>query len=168
METHLNETDRAHSKGLWLIGIFKIFKSSLLIILALGTLSLVNRDLVAVANRILGILHIDPENNYVHEALVKLALFDPHTLRKIGAGTIFYACMMMTEGIGLVMRKRWAEWFTIIATCSFIPLELYEIVRHSNKAKVGILCINLAVVAYLIYALEDKRGKPSVKKADPK
>jgi uncharacterized membrane protein (DUF2068 family) len=166
METHLNDTDRAHSKGLWLIGIFKIFKASLLIILALGTLSLVNSDLVAVANRILRALHIDPENNYVHEALVKLAVFDPHKLRKIGAGTIFYACLMMTEGIGLAMRKRWAEWFTIVATCSFIPLEIYEIFRHSNKAKVGILCINIAVVAYLIYALEDKKGKTVSKKPE--
>jgi len=166
METHLNDTDRAHSKGLWLIGIFKIFKASLLIILALGTLSLVNSDLVAVANRILHTLHIDPENNYVHSALAKISVFDPHKLKKIGAGTIFYACLMMTEGIGLALRKRWAEWFTIVATCAFIPIEIYEIFRHANTAKVGIFCINIAVVAYLIYALEDKKGRATGKKKD--
>jgi len=100
----------------------------------------------------------------VHEALVKISVFDPHKLKKIGAGTIFYACLVMTEGVGLVLRKRWAEWFTIIATCSFIPIEVYEIFRHANKAKVGILCINVTVVAYLIYALEDKKGQAAPKK----
>jgi uncharacterized membrane protein (DUF2068 family) len=56
---------------------------------------------------------------------------------------------LLTEGTGLFLRKRWAEYFTIIATSSFIPLEIYEIVRRVTLGKIILLLINLAVVVYL-------------------
>jgi uncharacterized membrane protein (DUF2068 family) len=60
---------------------------------------------------------------------------------------------LLTEGVGLALGKRWAEYFTIIATSSFIPLEIYEIVHHANITKVVVLLINVAVVCYLAWEL---------------
>ena len=65
--------------------------------------------------------------------------------------------LLLTEGVGLAWGKRWAEYFTIIATSSFIPLEIYEIFRHTNVTKVVVLLINVAVVWYLV--LELRRHK---------
>jgi uncharacterized membrane protein (DUF2068 family) len=56
---------------------------------------------------------------------------------------------MGTEGIGLYLRKQWARWFTIIATSSLIPIEVYEIARRPRLARVAVLILNVAVVAYL-------------------
>jgi|SRR5579864_902271 len=61
----------------------------------------------------------------------------------------FYAALMGTEGTGLYLRKPWARWFTIIATSSLIPLEVYEIVRVVRVLRIAILLINIAIVVYL-------------------
>jgi len=53
------------------------------------------------------------------------------------------------EGIGLYLRRSWARWFTIGATSSLIPLEVYEIVREPHLLRVVVLLLNAAVVVYL-------------------
>ena len=51
------------------------------------------------------------------------------------------------------MRKRWAEYFTVISTAVFIPLEVYEIFHRFTGVKVGVLAVNVAIVWYLIQRL---------------
>lgn len=62
-----------------------------------------------------------------------------------------YAGLEATEGIGLAMRRRWAEYLTVIATGILIPYEAYEVVLHATLFKVGALLLNVAVVGYLAY-----------------
>ena len=62
-----------------------------------------------------------------------------------------YAALEATEGVGLAMRRRWAEYLTVIATGILIPYEVYEVVVHPTLFKVGALLLNLAVVGYLAY-----------------
>ena len=92
---------------------------------------------------------MDPGNFYVHRVLARLAIVDDKRLKELSVGTFFYSALLLTEGTGLFLRKRWAEYFTIIATSSFIPLEIYEIVRRVTLGKIILLLINLAVVVYL-------------------
>ena len=65
-------------------------------------------------------------------------------------GTFLYAGLFTTEGIGLLLRKRWAEYFTIVTTGGLIPLEIYELWRHFTAAKTVVALINLAIVWYLV------------------
>jgi uncharacterized membrane protein (DUF2068 family) len=51
--------------------------------------------------------------------------------------------------VSLYLRKVWARWFTIIATSSLIPIELYEIARELHPLRVLVLLANLAIVVYL-------------------
>jgi uncharacterized membrane protein (DUF2068 family) len=69
----------------------------------------------------------------------------------LAIGAIAYALLEGTEGIGLAMRRRWAEYLTVIATGILIPYEAYEVVHHVTLFKVGALLLNLAVVGYLAY-----------------
>ena len=64
---------------------------------------------------------------------------------------ILYALLEGTEGVGLAMRRRWAEYLTVIATGILIPYEAYEVVHRATLFKVGALVLNVAVVAYLTY-----------------
>jgi uncharacterized membrane protein (DUF2068 family) len=68
-------------------------------------------------------------------------------------GTFIYSAVFFTEGIGLALRKRWAEYFTIITTSSLLPLEVYELAKHASIGKGFALVINLAVVFYLVLEL---------------
>jgi uncharacterized membrane protein (DUF2068 family) len=81
--------------------------------------------------------------------LVLIGTFSHVTVLAIGA--IAYALLEGTEGVGLAMRRRWAEYLTVIATGILIPYEAYEVIRHVTLFKVGALLLNLAVVGYLAY-----------------
>jgi len=82
-------------------------------------------------------------------ALVYVGAFNHITLLAFSA--IVYAALEATEGVGLVMRRRWAEYLTVIATGILIPYEAYEVILHPTLFKVGALLLNLAVVGYLAY-----------------
>jgi uncharacterized membrane protein (DUF2068 family) len=148
--------ERAHrSRGLWVIAAFKLLKGLALLAVGIGAHNLINKDLDEVVNRWVDYFRIDPNNHYIHRLLERFTNLDPHRLKELSFGTFFYAAVLLTEGVGLAMGKRWAEYFTIIVTSSFIPLEIYEIARHLTVMKVVLLLINLAVVAYL--AVEVRR-----------
>src|SRR5207237_6135277 len=95
-------------------------------------------------------VRVDPDNQYFHGALTKLARLDNRKLEEISAGSFFYSALLLTEGMGLWLGKKWAEYFTIIATGSFIPLEVYELVKRVSILKVAALVVNVAIVCYLV------------------
>jgi uncharacterized membrane protein (DUF2068 family) len=59
------------------------------------------------------------------------------------------------EGVGLLKKRRWAEWLTVGVTASFIPLEIYEIVRRLSPGKIAALVLNLGILIYLLWVRVD-------------
>jgi uncharacterized membrane protein (DUF2068 family) len=83
----------------------------------------------------------------------------PDRIKDVGVGSFIYAGLFLTEGIGLWLVRRWAEWFSVIITSSLVPLEVYEIYRHPTTLKVLALLLNLAVVGYLLYRIRSERSE---------
>jgi len=104
-----------------------------------------------------GALKFDPESRFVSVVLDKVDLIDAHRLRQISLATFAYSALALTEGIGLMMAKVWAEYLTLILTISFLPWELYELARRPDWFRLGLLLINLAVLAYIIWLLQRKK-----------
>lgn len=75
-----------------------------------------------------------------------------------GSRKFFYAALFLTEGLGLWFYKKWAEWMTIVLTSSLLPVEIWELIKHPNVVKVGVLVVNLLLVGYLIYLVRKERG----------
>ncbi len=146
-----------HSRGLLVIAAFKLLKGLGLLAVGIGAHSLMHRDMAAVVDHWVDVFRVDPNNHYIHMILERFTNLNPHRLRELSIGTFFYAALLLTEGVGLALRKRWAEYFTIIVTSSFIPLEIYEIFRHTTVTKLLVLMINVGVVVYL--AMELRRYK---------
>ena len=141
---------RPSSPVLTLIGLFKIFKAALLIAVGIGAIRLLHRDLAGTVLHWIDVLRVDPENRFVHGLLVKIFRVTPRQLKELSVGTFFYAGLFATEGVGLLLRRRWAEWFTIVTTGLLIPVEVYELVRHFTATKVGVVIVNVAIVWYLV------------------
>ncbi len=141
---------RPKSTTLLLIALFKLTKGILLLIVGIGALKLIHRDVAETVAHWVDILRVDPDNRYIHRMLARALSITPAQLKAAGVGTFIYSGLLLTEGIGLLLRKKWAEYFTIITTAGLIPLEVYEIVHHLTAAKIVILGINAAIVAYLI------------------
>jgi len=141
---------KSHSRGLMLIAAFKLLKGVALIAVGIGALRLLHKDVAAVADHWINAFRVDPHNRFIHWLLVKLPMVNDKKLKELSVGTFLYAGIFLTEGMGLAFRKRWAEYFTIISTSSFLPLEVYEIIHHATVAKGVALVINIAVVVYLV------------------
>jgi uncharacterized membrane protein (DUF2068 family) len=148
-----------HSRGLLVIAAFKLLKGLSLLIVGIGAHSLMHRDLALVAEHWVNLFRVDPNNHYIHTAVERFTDLDARRLRDLSFGTFFYAGMLLTEGFGLALRQRWAEYLTIVATSAFVPLEVYELVRHVTVLKLLLLLINVAVVAYLVWELRKYREK---------
>jgi len=142
--------------ALRLIGGFKLAKGVLLLAIGIGALRLLHHDLADVLASLTAELHVDPDNRYVDRVLSSLLSLDDRKLKAISAGTFFYSALLLTEGTGLLLRQRWAEYFTVIVTASFIPLELYELARHITLARLTVIGVNVAIVWYLVGRLRHR------------
>jgi uncharacterized membrane protein (DUF2068 family) len=142
-----------------LIAIFKLLKAGLLIGLGVGAFRVLHKDLAGAMEHVVETLRLDPGNRFIDAALAKVSSLNPGQVKKLGVGSFLYAGVFLTEGIGLWLLKPWAEWFTTIITGSLVPVEIYEIHRHPSWAKVGVLVVNLAIVAYLIFRIRHRRSK---------
>jgi uncharacterized membrane protein (DUF2068 family) len=143
---------RGGAKGdLWilLIGLFKLFKGISLLIIGFGLLRLLHKDVASVVEHWIEVLRVDPENRFIHRALLRIFNVTPKQLRELSAGTFVYAAIFLTEGTGLVLRKHWAEYMTLISTGLFVPLEVYEIYRHFTMLKLAVTVVNVLIVWYL-------------------
>ena len=134
-----------------LIAVFKFLKAALLIALGIGLFKLIHKDIGDVLEHWFEALRLDTGRHFVNLALEKAAHVSPAQVKKLGLGSFLYAGLFLAEGTGLWLRKRWGEWLTVIITSSLVPVEIYEIHRHSSYAKIVVLALNVAIVLYLIY-----------------
>lgn len=155
-----HEGHKAHDRGLLLIGLFKLGKSILFFCIGVGAIHLLHKNLGEVVMRVAAALKFDSESRFVALLLDKVYLIDIRQLKLISLGTFTYSAVALTEGVGLVLEKVWAEYLTLTLTVSFLPWELYELVRRPSWFRLGLLLVNLAVLAYLVWLL--RRKKPSV------
>lgn len=157
MATTLIRKKEASDTTLLLIALFKLLKGVLLVLVAIGALRMLHKDVSAVLMHWIDVFRVDPDNRLIHRLIVKSFGIQAKQLKEISAGTFFYSGILLTEGIGLLMKKHWAEWFTVISTAVFIPLELYEIYHRFTWVRVGILLINVAIVWYLVNRIRKRK-----------
>ncbi|HEX7158647.1 MAG TPA: DUF2127 domain-containing protein [Edaphobacter sp.] len=159
---HVTVEPAHHDRGLLAIGLFKLGKAILFFGIGIGALHLVHKDLGDEVMRLATRLKFDPESRVVTILLDKVDLIDAHRLKQISLATFGYSALALTEGIGLVLEKVWAEYLTLFLTASFLPWEIYELSRRPDWFRLSLLLINLAVLGYLIWALRRKRQEDHI------
>lgn len=92
-----------------------------------------------------------------------LAKFGTHA-DPIAVGAILYGLLEVTEAVGLMLRRRWAEYLVLLATVAFLPLEIDEVLRKPSALKALTLLINIAIAVYLVWRkqlfVSRKRSSP--------
>jgi uncharacterized membrane protein (DUF2068 family) len=151
-----NVVKRSDKRMLRAIAIFKFAKATLLLFLGVVALRLIHTDIEGLLEAWIPRLGLEPGGRYVGQALVEAAALTPTRILDVGVGSLIYAALFLTEGIGLWLLKRWAEWMTIIITSSLLPVEVWELFRHPNVAKVLVLVINLVLVGYLVWQVRQE------------
>jgi hypothetical protein len=133
-----------------LIAFFKVVKGLLLVAGGLAALELIHPG---STNRVwswIAQLPSETERRLLARGMKLVTKSGPGRLQIAALAAFAYAALFFVEGVGLFLQKRWAEWLTIVATASLIPIEIYELLHRVTAMKIAVLAINIAVVIYLI------------------
>jgi uncharacterized membrane protein (DUF2068 family) len=158
LSSRLLPTHPRHNTWLILIAAFKLAQALLFVAIGVGALQLLHKDVGDLLARLTDHLRFNPESKFVNFILEKAALLDDRLLRRIGAVVFIYAGLDMVEGIGLYLEKTWAEYLTLAITASFLPWEIFEVIRKLTWVRVSLLTVNALVFFYLL-KLVAERGK---------
>jgi uncharacterized membrane protein (DUF2068 family) len=137
------------------ITIERFFKASLLITGGIALFVFGHKtDIHKLAENLQDQLNLSPGRGWwrqVYAGLIaRLTKLSSRQEIAIAAGAILYGALEAFEGIGLLMRRRWAEYLVLVATAAFLPIEIEELVRKPTVFKAGAFMVNVLIVGYLI------------------
>jgi uncharacterized membrane protein (DUF2068 family) len=144
-----------------LIALFKIGKGVLLVLLGISLLFLNARtrwmDVLSnwTADEIL-LKHSKVVSYLLHKLQTVLA---GGTLHATGLLALVYAALFFTEGIGVYMQQRWAEFLMIFEAATLIPLELRHLWHRPDVVGALILLANCFIVWFLYLVLRRDKSK---------
>jgi uncharacterized membrane protein (DUF2068 family) len=114
-------------------------------------IGVLNHDLYLFALQAVEALHLDPDRQAIATLLDKVTLLNDHRLKQLSAVVFIYAGLDFIEGTGLVLEKRWAEYFTLILTVALLPLEAIKLIHHPNHWTLVLLLANILIAIYLAW-----------------
>jgi uncharacterized membrane protein (DUF2068 family) len=153
--------EKRRHRYLKLIALFKIFKGCLLLVLGFSLLFLNSRpiwlDQISDWTDDQLLLHHTKAIHYLLNKLQEIVT-GGGALRATGFLALFYCAVLLTEGIGVYMEKRWAEFLMIFATGALIPLEIrhvwHRLIFHRPIfAPILLLLANCFIVWFLYLVL---------------
>ncbi|PTL80764.1 DUF2127 domain-containing protein [Vitiosangium sp. GDMCC 1.1324] len=154
----MNEATPHGGRGLTrLIAVFKLVKAMALIAIGVGVLDVLGEGTTETVARWLAASGMSLSGPIAERIFHTLSLLDSRKLVEISAVSFTYAVLFLIEGVGLWFDRLWAEYFTLFITVSFIPFELYELVKRPSIAKAVGLGLNVAVAVYLAVRIARRR-----------
>jgi len=153
------------------IAIYKFIKAALFFALGFGLLRLMHHDVTQFLNDYIIEYHIDPENRLLHRLLKWLldhaSMLTTHRMEFLSFGAFFYASIFAAEGIGLYLRKHWAEYMVLFSTGSLLPIEFGELYLKLAWWKFAVVVGNLLIIVYLIHRLRlDARNRQAASRVE--
>lgn len=151
----------ATRRGIRAIAVIEAAKGILVLVAGLGVLTLIHRDLQEIAETLVQRSHLNPASHYPRIFIEAAGKLQNSQLRLLAAGALAYSLVRFVEAYGLWKERRWAEWFAAGSGAIYLPVELYELSHGVTWAKVLVILINAAVVAYMVFVLISNRGPNS-------
>ncbi len=125
-------------------------KGVLACVLAVGALRLVHHDLVLDAIRLNQALHLGSGNHFARLCLEVASRITDRTLGVFVGALLLYSAVRLAEAYGLWFARPWAEWFGAASGAVYIPFELQRLLREPGLLNLGLLALNVVIVAYLL------------------
>lgn len=148
--------------GVRAIALFEAAKGLLVLLAGLGLLSLIHRDVQAMAEAIIRHSHFNPASKYPRIFLEASRHLTNKHLWMYASLAVGYAAVRFVEAYGLWKAKAWAEWFAIVAGGIYLPVEIFELAAKFTWFRVDVLTANTLIVVYLGYVIWKKRRAEKV------
>ena len=105
------------------IAVYHLLKAAFFFALSFGLKHYVRGDMAQfLQDYLIEPFHFDPSSKFLKVLLEKAGDLTPHMLRFFSYVFFAYAIIFAVEGIGLYLRKRWAEYMVVIVVTSLLPL----------------------------------------------
>jgi uncharacterized membrane protein (DUF2068 family) len=140
-----------------LVALFEGFKGVIVLAAASGLLMLLHRDVHSIAVKLVQHTHLNPASRYPQIFLDAAANVQDSRLLLLALGAAAYSAVRLIEAYGLFHERAWAEILAAGSGAIYLPLEIFELIRHATTLKVVLLLANAAVVAIMVYALLRRR-----------
>jgi uncharacterized membrane protein (DUF2068 family) len=147
------------------IALYKLVKVIFFIATAYELVHLHHASTLAHVFKWIATLPSGLEREYVEKAVVWFSGLSDTRVEALRAASLLYAVLFSVEGVGLWMRRHWAEWLTVVSTGSLIPLEIWEFTQRPGIGKFSLTAVNVAIVAYLALRLRRERREAAAGRA---
>ena len=144
-------------RGIRIVSIFEGAKGLLVLLVGLGLLEFIHKDLHLAAEQIVRQFHLNPARHYPRIFIDAFNHVTDGQLLAMAFSALLYSAVRFVEAIGLWLQRQWAEWFGLLTGGLYIPVELLEITRGITWPKVTVLIVNIGVVGYLACILYQSR-----------
>ncbi len=144
----------------WLLPVFaveRLLRAVVLVSVGLILLTHAHADWADLARRFAERVGLDPSHNETGRLISGLGGFGSRRAQRDGAIAIGYGLLETVEGYGLLRRRRWGEYLTIVSTALLLIPEVQELLKHPTGLKVGGLILNVIIVVYLVIRLFRRR-----------
>lgn len=145
------------SRLLPVLAVERALRAALLVSIGLVLLTHAHTDWADLARRFAEQVGLDPSRNETGRLISRLAGFGSRRAQRDGAIAIGYGALEAVEGYGLLRRRQWAEYLTVVSTALLFIPEIQELLKHPTALKVGGLLLNVVIVVYLLIRLLRRR-----------
>lgn len=145
--------------GLRTVAIYEFVKGLVVLVLGMGLLSLVHKDVANEAEDFIRSLHLDPAWHYCRWLIDHSAKLTDDRLRLLSFLAAVYSALRFVITYGLWHEKHWAEWLTAISAGLYIPFEIQHLIVKPGLGAAIVPILNFAVVIYLARVIMANRRR---------
>ena len=149
----------AQTRAIRAIACVEALKGAAVLLAGAGLLSLIHRDLHAVAAAFIGHLHLNPASAYPQIFLELTAKLNDTRLLLLAAGALGYSLVRFAEAYGLFFERAWAEVLAALSGAIYVPFEVLELARNPAWHGALLLALNVAIVGVMVLALIKRRAQ---------
>ena len=149
------------SLGLRAIALFEVIKGGA-VLLAFVMVATGRWTMASLTGHIVHVMHLNPSG--------AIAQFFTGTVAHLESGVLVwlalgYIALRFFEACGLWLERHWGEWLAVVSAGLYVPAEIYELFLHFSLRKVGVLVLNILIIAFLGWVLWKTRGKKKAQRA---
>ena len=149
----MSDPSRADRAGLRTVALLEASKGVLVLLAGFGAFALLHRDVQALAEALVGHLHLNPAHHAPQIFVEAAARLTDARLWALATGALVYAAVRFLEAWGLWRSLAWAEWFGALSGAIYIPFEAAALFERATFVRAFALMVNGAVVGYLAWVL---------------
>ncbi len=151
----------ALSAAMKTVALFEAFKGGVVLLAAGGLLSLVHRDVHAVAVNFISHMHLNPASHFPLIFIDVASNMHDSRLVWLSVGAGVYAFVRFLEAYGLYTQRAWAQVLAAISGAIYLPFEAAKLLHGPTWHHALFLTINLFIVTVMVRALLQRRKNAS-------